>query len=367
MAGSNRNGPARVGLVGCGYISGAYLGASRKFDTIEITACADILEERARARAEEFGIPKVSDVEGIFEDPDLDIVLNLTLPATHAELQVRALQSGKHVYTEKPLALTRADGERVVRLGRDTGLRVGCAPDTFLGAGIQTCRKVIDEGLIGEPVAANAFMMSHGHEHWHPDPAFYYKVGGGPMFDMGPYYLTALVALMGPVRRVAGATRVTFPEREISSAPKRGQKIKVEVPTHIASLLQFETGAIATLVTSFDVWDSELPRMEIYGTRGTLSVPDPNTFGGPVRVKLAGDSEWREVPLASAHIDQNRGIGLADMAHAIQHGRPHRASGDMAYHVLDLMQAFHESSEQEVYIDITSTCDRPEPLPEQGF
>jgi len=206
-------------------------------------------------------------------------------------------------------------------------------------------------------------MLCHGHESWHPDPEFYYKPGGGPMFDMGPYYLTALVALMGPVRRVSGSARVTFPQRLISSEPKRGTVIDVGVPTHVAGVMDFQSGAVATIVTSFDVWDSAHPYLEIYGTRGSMQTPDPNSFGGPVRIRRAGATDWSEIPLTHPYADNSRGIGVADMATALRKGRRHRANETLTYHVLDLMHAFHDSSAQARHIDIKSTCDSPTPMP----
>jgi predicted dehydrogenase len=267
------------------------------------------------------------------------------------------------VYNEKPLAIERADARRMLDLAALNGLRVGCAPDTFLGAGLQTCRKLLDDGAIGEPVAATAFMLGHGPEGWHPNPDFFYQYGAGPMFDMGPYYLTALIAMLGPVRRVTGSARISFPERTISSQPHHGEKIAVNTPTHISGVLDFASGPVATLVTSFDVWHAQVPRIEIYGSLGTLSLPDPNTFGGPVRLRLAGDEHWREVPLTHAHAENSRGIGVADMAYGLRDGRPHRASGDLAFHVLDLMHAFHDASHEGRHIDITSVCERPAALP----
>jgi len=241
--------------------------------------------------------------------------------------------------------------------------RVGNAPDTFLGAGLQTCRKLIDDGWIGEPVAATAFMMSPGHERWHPDPAFFYQRGGGPMFDMGPYYLTALVFLLGPVRRVTGSTRITRAQRTITSQPKYGQTIDVQVPTYVTGTLDFARGAIGTIITSFDTWAAELPRIEIYGAQGTLSVPDPNTFGGPVRVRRAGSSEWSEIPLTHPYTENSRGLGVADMAHAIHSGRAHRASSELAFHVLDIMCAIHDAADQDRHIPLESSCERPAPFP----
>jgi len=291
------NSKTRIGVIGCGNISPIYLQAGKRFEILEVAACADIDLERAKARAAEFDIPKACSVEELLADPDIDIVVNLTIPKAHSPVGLTVLQAGKSVYNEKPLAALREEAQPLLTTARERGLRVGGAPDTFLGGGLQTCRKLIDDGVIGEPVAATAFMMGHGHESWHPDPAFYYQVGGGPMFDMGPYYLTALINLLGPVRRVTGSTRISFPERTITSQPKYGTKIEVKTPTHIAGVLDFASGAIGTIITSFDVWGHHAPIIEIYGSEGTLSVPDPNTFGGVVRVRKAREQEWVEVPL----------------------------------------------------------------------
>ena len=361
---SNGTRPSRVGVVGTGTISDTYLRASKTFQALDVVACADLFVDRAQAAAQKHGIPKAMSPEELMADPDVEFVLNLTIPAAHGDVNRQALDAGKSVYCEKPLALTREDGRAALELAARTGLRVGSAPDTFLGGGLQTCRELIDQGAIGEPIGATAFMMGHGPESWHPSPVFYYQVGGGPMFDMGPYYLTALIHLMGPVRRVTGSARITFPEREIGSEPLRGQKIQVEVPTHVAGIMDFHSGAVGTLITSFDVWASQLPRIELYGTEGTLSVPDPNTFGGPVLIRRAREREWSEAPLTHDHTGQSRGLGAADMAHAIRSGRRHRANGEMAYHVLDLMHAFHDASEQGRHIEVESTCERPAPLPD---
>lgn len=354
----------KVGIVGCGNISGIYLkNCTQTFSILEVAAVADLIPERARAKAEEFGIPKACTVDELLADPEIEIVINLTTPKIHTEVNLLALNAGKNVYAEKPLAVEREDGKKVLELAKSKGLLVGNAPDTFLGGGIQTCRKLIEDGWIGEPVAATAFMTCHGHESWHPDPEFYYEIGGGPMLDMGPYYLTALINLMGPVRRVTGSARKTFAQRTITSAPKYGKVIDVEVPTHVAGVMDFENGAVATIITSFDVWNAQLPRIEIYGSEGTLSVPDPNTFGGPVFVRRAGASEWSQVPLTHGFAENSRGIGVADMAYALRSGRPHRANGDMAYHVLDIMHAFHDASNTGTHITIASTCTKPAPLP----
>lgn len=355
--------PTKVGIIGCGNISGIYFQAGKTFDILDIVGCADIIPERAKAKAEEHGCKAYGSVEELLADPDIQIVMNLTIPKAHASVAFAALEAGKCVHNEKPLAISREDGKKMLALAKSKGLRVGCAPDTFMGGGIQTCIKLIDDGWIGEPIGATAFMMCHGHESWHPDPEFYYKVGGGPMFDMGPYYLTALIALMGPAKRVTGSTRITFPTRTITSAPKFGTVVQVDVPTHVAGIIDFSNGAIATIITSFDVWAAELPRIEIYGTLGTLSVPDPNGFGGPVRIRRAGASEWSTVPLTHGYQENSRGIGVADMAYALRSGRPHRASGELAYHVLDIMHAFHDASDSGKHIALESTCARPQPLP----
>ncbi|HEU5369624.1 MAG TPA: Gfo/Idh/MocA family oxidoreductase, partial [Ktedonobacterales bacterium] len=274
--------PVKVGVIGCGTISGIYLETIKHLKILEAVACADLFLERAQARAAEFEVPGACSVEALLTDPEVELIINLTVPAAHAEVALAALQAGKHVYNEKPLAISREDARRMLDLAQERGLLVGNAPDTFLGGGLQTCRKLLDDGWIGEPVAAFAAMTGHGPERWHPDPAFFYQRGAGPMLDMGPYYLTALVALLGPIRRVTGSARITFPERTIASAARYGQTINVETPTHIAGVLDFASGVIGTIITSFDVWSSRLPRIEIYGTRGSLGVPDPNTFGGPV-------------------------------------------------------------------------------------
>lgn len=355
--------PTRVGIVGCGTISRIYLQNAKLLPSIEVVAVADLVPERGKARAEEFGVARALSVEALLEDPEVEIVLNLTIPNAHFEVAERALLAGKSVYTEKPLSIERAQGQRLLALARERGLRVGGAPDTFLGGGIQTCRQLIDEGLIGKPVAAVAFMLGHGHESWHPDPAFYYQVGGGPMFDMGPYYLTALVNLIGPIRRITGSAQITFPERTITSQPKYGETIKVETPTHIAGVMDFANGAVGTIVTSFDVWPSDLPRIEIFGTDGTLSVPDPNGFGGPVHVRRPRERGWEDLSLTHANQGNARGIGVADMAAAIRAGRAHRASGELTYHVLDAMHAFLDASAEGRHVELASTCERPAPLP----
>ena len=358
----------RVGIIGCGNISGIYLKNLTASRDVRIVACADLDQERAKARAAEFGIPKACTVDDLLSDPDVDLVVNLTIPRSHAEISQRALEAGKHVYVEKPLAVRPEDGAKVLALAEAKGLRVACAPETFLGGAIQTCRKLLDDGAIGRPVAVNAFMMGEGPESWHPDPAFFYQTGGGPLFDMGPYYLTALIFLLGGITRVTSSAAIPFAERKITSEPQYGKIIKVETPTHIAGVLDFASGVVATLVTSFDVrGEADLPFIEIYGTEGTLRAPDPNGFGGRVEIRRAGSSAWEEVPLSFGYTGNERGIGVIDLARAIAEGRPHRASGRMAYHVLEAMQGMLDASAEGRHVRLSGFDGRPEPMPPNGF
>lgn len=353
--------PVRVGLIGCGNISQIYLTNSRRFSTYDIVACADLDPERANAKAKEHGIA-ATDTESLLSGADIEAVLNLTTPDAHAQVALAAVSAGKSVYNEKPLTIRRDDAQQMLRIARDSALCVGCAPDTFLGAGLQTCRRLLDDGAIGRPLSATAFMMSPGVESWHPNPAFYYQPGGGPVFDMAPYYLTALIHLLGPIRRVTALTGAGFTTRTIASEPHRGQTINVRVPTHAAAVLDFLSGPIVSMIMSFDVQSHTLPNIEIYGAEGTMQVPDPNTFGGPVYIRKSADDSPVEHPITLPFADNSRGLGLADMCRAIRAGGPHRASGDLAYHVLDAMHAIHEASDRGRHIELDSTCDRPEPL-----
>jgi predicted dehydrogenase len=328
-----------------------------------VIACSDAIPERATKRAAEFGVPRACTLDELLADRSVELVLNLTIPAAHEAVARAAVESGKSVYSEKPLSIDFGGGLGLVALARQRGGRVGGAPDTFLGGGIQTCRRLLDEGAIGRPIGASAFFANHGPEHWHPDPAFYYQRGGGPMYDMGPYYLTALVSLLGPIRGVTGLARASFDERTITSEAKNGQKVPVETPTHVAGVLDFANGAIGTILTSFDVWGNTLPRIEIYGSEGTLIVPDPNTFGGPVRLRTGRTGDWREMPLSHPNTENSRGIGLADMAVAMRAGRPHRANGDLTLHVLEAMHGVHVAASTGHQYAMTTTCERPAPIP----
>ncbi len=353
----------KIGIIGCGNISRIYLQNAARFGNYDIVAVADIVKARAEERAEEFNIPKAYTTEELLADPEIGLVINLTIPAVHAEIAIQALENGKHVYGEKPLAVSREDGKRMLKVAEEKGLYIGNAPDTFLGAGIQTSRKLIDDGWIGKPVSATAFMMNPGHESWHPDATFYYQEGGGPMFDMGPYYLTALINLMGPVSRITGSAQMTYKERTITSEPNYGKKIQVEVPTQINGVLDFESGAVASIITSFDTWHHQLPKIEIYGTEGTISVPDPNTFGGPVYVRRKEHKEWSEIPLTHGFSDNSRGLGVAEMIDAIENKRTARTDGQLAFHVLDIMHGVHEASRDSKHYVLASGCKQPEPLP----
>lgn len=354
----------RVGIMGCGNIAPTYLKAPRLFPSLQIVACADLIPERSRARAAEYGVSRACTPEELLSADDLDVILNLTVPIAHAEVSRQALLHGKHAYSEKPAAVNLQDGQELLNLAAQRGLRFGGAPDTFLGAGMQTCRALIDSGAIGAPVAATAFMLSHGPEAWHPDPYFFFQPGAGPLFDMAPYYLTALVNLLGPVARTTGFARAGFSQRTVGSGPKAGEVIPVNTPTHVTSCLEFSSGPTATLVMSFDVWHSEAPRIEIYGSEGSLSLPDPNTFGGPVRIRAAADKEWRDVPVTRPFTTDSRGIGVAEMGFAIRAGRPQRASGDLTVHVLEVMQAALTAAESASVIRIQSQPARPAALPE---
>ncbi len=354
-----------VGIVGCGNISGIYLtNLTGTFSrVINVYAVADLIDERVKNAKSTYNIPNIMTFEQMCECDEIELILNITTPKDHYWICKKALESGKSVHVEKPLSLNFEQGKELVELAAAKGLYLGGAPDTFLGSGIQTCIKLINDGFIGDPVGATAFMMCHGHESWHPDPEFYYQFGGGPMFDMGPYYLTAMVAMLGGVKTVAGMTNITFPKRTITSEKKYGKTIDVEVPTYVAGTMTFDSGAIGTIITTFDVWSSSLPRIEVYGSRGTLIVPDPNCFGGPVMYRNYLANEFTEIPLTHEYYENSRGLALADMATCIRNGGDNRASGKLACHVLEIMCAMHESAETQTYYKMNSTCTRPAPMP----
>ncbi len=347
-----------VGIIGCGNISEAYLKAAADFPILDIRGLADLRSDAAAARAAQFGLQARS-IDDLLGDPGIEIIINLTIPAAHVAVGLQAVAAGKHVHSEKPLGLRVAEARTLLDAAAARGLRVGCAPDTFLGGGHQACRKLVDDGAIGRPVAGTAFFMCPGHERWHPAPAFYYAEGGGPMLDMGPYYITALVNLIGPVARVSGATARARAERLISSEPLKGQAIPVAVSTHVAGTLEFACGAVVSIATSFDVARHRHVPIELYGTEASLIVPDPNRFGGTVEIAGPGQ-DWRIQPVAHAYAEGNhRIIGAADLAWAIRENRPHRASGDLALHVLEVMEAFQVSSDEGRHVTIASRPERP--------
>ncbi|ONK10428.1 Gfo/Idh/MocA family oxidoreductase [Streptomyces sp. MP131-18] len=355
--------PLRVGVVGTGVISRAYLGhldAHGRDGGLALTAVADLdLERAAKAAAGRPGVQVRTPAE-LYAADDVDVVLNLTVPAAHTEVAHAAIAAGKHVYNEKPLALDRAAGAEVLAAARAAGVRVGCAPDTVLGSGVQTARAAVAAGHIGRPVAATAFFTTPGHEVWHSDPEFYYRPGGGPLFDMGPYYLTALVHLLGPVTAVTGAASRPTDLRTIGSGPRAGHTFPVEVDTHVTGVLTHASGALTTLLMSFDTHAAHLPRIEVHGTGGSLSVPDPNGFDGPVALHAAGTGEWRQLPPTHGYRVAGRGTGLADLAAALAAGTAHRASGDLALHVLDTMQALLESAAAGRRVEIRTECAVPD-------
>jgi len=353
----------KIGIIGCGNISDIYLqNLTSTFVNTEVWAISDLVEEKVLEAQKKYNIKNVFTMDEMLNCKEVQIVVNLSTPKYHFEICKKVLEAGKHVYVEKPLSLTLEQGMELKELAKQNNLLLGGAPDTFLGAGIQTCIKAIDDGLIGDVIGATAFMVCHGHESWHPDPEFYYDIGGGPMFDMGPYYLTALVSMIGPAKTVVGMNSITFKQRTITSEKKFGNIIDVKVPTHVTGTIEFKNGAIATVITSFDVWGSTLPRIEIYGSRGTLIVPDPNTFGGEVKIQTYFENEFKDLPLTHIYSENSRGIGVADMADAISNNRVNIASGDLACHVLEIMHAFHDSAEKRTFIDLKTDCDRPQAL-----
>jgi predicted dehydrogenase len=355
-----------VGVIGCGNISAAYLTAARKFPVLDVIALSDANPEAAEARAAEFGVP-ARPVHAVLADPAVEIVLNLTVPKAHVEVGLKAIAAGKHVHSEKPLGVTVAEARKLIDAAAAKGLRVGCAPDTFLGGAHQTARQCLDDGLIGRPIGGAAFFMCPGHERWHPNPGFYYLAGGGPMLDMGPYYVTDLVNLLGPVASVIAITTRPRSERLVTSQPLGGTRIPVEVSTHVTGTLAFVSGATVSMTMSFDVVRHKHVPIEIYGDIGSLVVPDPNYFGGKIEFATAAE-HWREIPTTHAYADGNyRILGLADMAHAIRANRPHRASGALAFHVLEVMEAFQTSSEIGAAINITTRPERPAPLAAEGL
>ncbi len=352
-----------VGIVGAGNISEIYLkNLTTVFDNVNVVGIADMFPDRAKARAEAFGVGAFT-VDELLAHPEIQVVVNLTIPNAHAEIASMAIAAGKSAYNEKPLAITREDGKRLLAEAAAKGVRIGSAPDTFLGGGLQSARKYLDDGIVGEPVAISAFMLGHGMEMWHPDPFAFYQPGAGPLFDVGVYYVQALASIIGPVRRVGAMARASFPERTIGSEPKKGQKVPVNTPTHIVATLEFESGIIGGLTSSFDVWESQGSTLVVYGTEGTLRLPDPNTFGGPIQVLKGGSREWTDLPLLYGNTENSRGLGVSDLAASILTGSPQRVSGELGYHVLDIMNSVLDAAERGEHVEVESTLERPPLLP----
>lgn len=354
--------PLRIGIIGVGKISDQYFETFPSLPGVKLIAVADLDTVRAADAAARHGVEALS-VDELLADPRIDAVLNLTIPAAHVEIGTRALAAGKHVYGEKPLALAPDEAVDMLALADSLGLRIGSAPDTVLGTGVQTARHLLDEGRIGDPVGASAHWSAPGHELWHPAPQFYYQAGGGPLFDMGPYYLTSLVTLLGPVVRVSGAATRSSRARSVASGARQGEAIDVGVDTHVSAILEHASGVSSTITVSFEIWKSRAPHIELYGTTGTISVPDPNAFSGRVEIWTPEAPDWTVVPDAAGYADAGRGYGLADMAHAIETGRPHRASGALAFHVLEIMHEVVRAGTEHRVIELTSTVERPDVVP----
>jgi predicted dehydrogenase len=361
-----------IGIIGCGNISTSYLKLAPLFKGLEVRAVADINMEAAKARAAEYGV-KAQSVDDLLANKDIDIVINLTIPDAHYPITRRILEAGKHAYSEKPLVLTLEQGTTLRDLAAAKGLKVGCAPDTFLGGAHQQARAVLDEGRVGTIVAGAAAVLNHGMEAWHPNPDFFFLPGGGPMLDLGPYYVANLINLLGPVRRVGALANMPATTRTIGSGDRKGQTVPVKTPTNIHALLEFANGATVTLTTTWDVWHHRRSHFELYGTEGTLYVPDPNFFGGTVEVAgkdgtveaLAG---W-DHPFSKANQNHNgrdlanyRTAGLADMAVAHMEGRDHRCSLERTLHGVEVMTACITSGETGQFVTMTTTCTRPAAL-----
>lgn len=347
----------KAGVIGCGQISGSYLEnlTGMLAGLVEVAACSDLIPERARERAAKYHVPKVCTTEELLADPEIELAVILTMPAEHHALTLAALAAGKHVFCEKPLAMDRQQGKEMLEAAARAGLRIAGAADTFLGTGLQTCRRLIDEGAIGIPISAQAVLAAgHGSER-------YYNVFTGPMFDMGPYYLTAMISLLGPVRRVTGSAQTPFAEKPYpADSPQAGKTYRVTRPGNISGVLDFESGAIGVITTTAEVAGYH-PRLEVYGTEGVLVTNDPNSYAGPVTLR-PGQSEPKPVKVPEGFPAWGRGLGVAELAHAARAGRAPRASGDLMYHVLDIMHSVHDASAQERHVHLASGCPRPEPF-----
>lgn len=351
------NGRARVGVVGCGVIAKTYVEGAAAFDSFSVDACADSDAERAEALASGHGL-EVMSVAGLISSPEIDVVLNLTPPDAHAAVVGGALAGGKHVYTEKPLTTLVADARELLVSAGQRGLRIGCAPDTFLGSAYETARELIARGDIGEPLGATATMLVGGADTWHPNADFFFRAGGGPMLDIGPYYLTAIASLLGPFTAATGFAETPTPERTLAVGPRAGERFTVDVPTYVAAALRLASGALATLTVSFESRGQYESRMTVHGTEGALSLPDANQFDGELRVSK-GRGDWEVVPYVSRGPQETRGYGLHEMLEAVRDERPHRASGELGLHVLETATAVLRAAEEGRTIDVVSRFSPP--------
>jgi predicted dehydrogenase len=359
---TTQTGAVGVGVVGAGKISEQYLANLRSFPDVDVLFVADLIPERARRAAEEFGVPRAGSLEEALAHDRLELIVNLTIPAAHADVAAAALASGKHVWNEKPLTLDRESAQGLVDQGDAAGLLVGCAPDTFLAPGWQATRRMIDRGDIGRPVTASVVFQSPGPQTWHPDPEFFFQRGGGPLLDMGPYYLTALTQLFGSITSVAARGGSAGSTRTIGQGPRAGEVFEVDVATYVTAIFDFETGAVAAGTFSFDSPLSRVGVVEIAGTEATLAAPDPNYFRGDIKVMKTGGQEWE--PIAVTGVEGGRGIGVVDMARALRHGGQHRATGRLGFHVLDAMLATAESMERHQFVPVESRMEAIPALPE---
>ena len=359
---STRRGPVGVAVIGAGNISKAYLDNLTVFPDLKVHVIADLFEDAAQARAKEYGIPAWGGVDAALNHPDVEIIVNLTIPAAHVEVATAAVNAGKHVWTEKPFSLDRESGLTLLKTADAAGIRLGCAPDTFLGAGLQTARRIIERGDIGTPLTALTMFQTPGPESWHPNPAFLFAHGAGPLFDMGPYYITALVQAFGSVRRVAAVGSKAKETRVVGSGPKAGEEFPVEVPTHVSAMLQFESGASSHSVFSFESPRLRMGFVEITGTEGTLEVPDPNYFDGDLKLWRPGAEEPETIPATGPA--NGRGMGVLDMARSLRAGVPHRAQGALAYHVVDTLVSIAESAETGTFVGVDSSAVTSQALPE---
>ncbi len=374
--------PLRIGLVGCGRISDIYLRTLQKFSETKVVGCASLDLGESKAKAQQYGLDLACTPDELIANEDIDCILNLTIPAAHFDISWQALNAGKHIYAEKPFVTHREQGEKLLKLAAEKDLYLGNAPDTFLGGRWQTVKKLLDSGVIGKPTSVSAFVGTRGVERHHPNPDFYYQTGGGPLLDLGPYYFTAMVFLLGPICRVSGMARRAFAERLIESQPRAGERIPVEVDTHVQSMFEFASGVQGSMTISFDIWESDTPRFEIYGENGTICIADPdpvhgaNIFQGDVwyrtretsrwvyQPRVPGNEHWEVAPNTHGYNEDSRGLGLVDMALAIREKRAARCNGELAMHIFDVMQGVLDSAEYKQFVDIDSRCDAPLALPE---